>query len=117
MSTNIVYEDGNQLAVACTAPTTPAAGGPVIFGKRPGVALTAEDADGLTTVKFNGVATLSVKGHDGSSNAAIAAGDIIYFTDGDTPKLNVRTAGTRFGYAMEAVTSGATATIKVMIGY
>lgn len=117
MATNIIHEDGNQLDLVCTAPSAPDSGGPVLFGVLPGVALTDERSDGKTTVKLNGVADLSVKGVDGSGNAAIAAGDVIYYTDGDTPKLNVKTTGTRFGVALEAVSSGATATIKVRIGY
>lgn len=116
MAKNIVFEDGTQLALTCTDPTTPASGDPVLIGQIPGVALIAEGADGLTTVKTDGVATLSVKGTSGS-NAAIAAGDILYYVTGNTPKLSVTTSGVRFGYALEAVTSGATATIRVKIGY
>lgn len=117
MATNAKFDAGDQLSVVCTAPTTPASGGPVLFGKRPGVAVTDERTAGDTTVAFKGVYTLSVAGIDGSGNAAIAAGDILYYTDGDTPKINVKTTGTRFGYAKEAVTSGATATIEVILGY
>lgn len=117
MATNIVFEDGTQLALVATDPTTPASGDPLLVGQIPGVALITEAADGLTTVKTNGVATLSVKGVDGSGNSAVAAGDIIYYVTGDTPKLSKKTSGVRFGYALEAVTSGATATIRVKIGY
>ena len=94
-----------------------ASGDPVLFGQLPGVALTSERADGTTTIKTNGTATLSVKGHDGTANAAIAAGDLVYYNSAATPKLNVNTAGVRFGYAMAAVSSGATATIEVKLGY
>lgn len=117
MATNIVYEEGDRFAVACTHPTTPASGGPVRLGELPGVAVTAEDSAGNTTVAFKCVATLSVKGVDGSGNAAVAAGDVLYYVDADTPVLSKKTAGHRYGYALEAVTSGATATIKVKIGY
>lgn len=116
MATNIIFRRGDRLNVPCTAPTTPAAGGPVLFGDRPGVALSAEDADGNTVVQFEGVAELSVKGIDGSGNSAVAVGDAIYYTDGDTPKLNKKTTGTRFGTAMGTVGSSATATIRVRIG-
>jgi predicted RecA/RadA family phage recombinase len=61
MATNRKYESGKQLAVACTAPATPSSGDPVLFGQRPGVALTDEDAAGLTTVQFDGVFDLSVQ--------------------------------------------------------
>lgn len=116
MSKNIIFEDGTQIALAATDPATPASGDPVLVGQIPGVALTAEGADGLTSIQTEGVATLSVKGTSGS-NAAIAAGDILYYVTANTPKLSVTTSGVRFGYALEAVTSGATATIRVKIGY
>lgn len=117
MARNLIFEDGTQLALAATDPATPASGDPVVVGQIPGVALIAEGSDGLTTIKTDGVATLSVKGHNGSSNTAIAAGDIVYYNSGATPKVNVNSSGVRFGYALEAVTSGATSTIRVKIGY
>lgn len=118
MATNIVHEDGDQLYVAVTSPATPSAGDPVMVGDLPGVALTDEDSDGKCTVKFNGVAELSVKGEGASGNTAVAAGDILYYEAGQTPPINKdSTNGKRFGYALEAVASGATATIRVKIGY
>lgn len=116
MAKNIVFEDGTQLALVATDPTTPASGDPVVIGQIPGVALIAEAADGVTTVKTDGVATLSVKGTNGS-DTAVAAGDVLYYVSANTPKLSKTTSGVRFGYALEAVTSGATATIRVKIGY
>jgi predicted RecA/RadA family phage recombinase len=117
MATNIIYDYGDELAVACTQPTTPVSGDPVLFGQLPGVALTNEHSDGTTSVKFRGVAELSVKGHNGSADTAITAGAVVYYKTGATPVLNVDSSGVRFGIAMEAVTSGATATIQVRIGY
>lgn len=117
MATNIRYEQGDQLAVACTDPATPASGDPVLLGQLPGVALIDEGTDGLTTVKFNGVADLSVKGYNGSANAAIAAGDKVYYKTGATPVLDVDSSGVYFGIALAAVASGATTTIPVRIGY
>lgn len=117
MAKNVVFNMGDRLSVACTSPTTPASGDPVLFGQLPGVALTAEDAAGNTSVQFCGVATFSVKGYNGSANTAIAAGDVIYYKAGATPVLQVDTSGVRFGVAMEAVSSGATTTIRVRIGY
>jgi hypothetical protein len=74
--------------------------------------------DGKTTMDFGGVYLLSVKGIDNSGNAAISAGDIIYYDDATTPKLSADAVGTiRFGYALEGVGSGSTATIPVKIGY
>jgi predicted RecA/RadA family phage recombinase len=116
VATNIIFEEGDQLAYTCTDPTTPASGDPVIIGQIPGVALVAEDSAGLTTVKTNGVARLSVKGTNGS-DTAVAAGDILYYVSANTPKLSKTTSGVRFGYALEAVSSGATTSIRVKIGY
>ncbi|MGH3375991.1 MAG: capsid cement protein [Actinoallomurus sp.] len=117
MAKNVIYNDGDRLAVACTDPATPASGDPVLYGQRPGVALTSEGTDGLTSVDFKAVPNLSVKAIDGSGNSAVAEGDIIYYVSGDTPKLSKKATGVRFGYAMGAVTSAATATIPVKIGY
>lgn len=117
MANNIIFEDGVQLQLAATDPATPASGDPVLVGQLPGVALIAEAADGLTTIKTDGVATLSVKGIDGSGNSAVAAGDIIYYVTGDTPKLSKKATGVRFGYALETVNSAATKSIRVKIGY
>lgn len=116
MAKNEVYEQGDFLSLACTDPATPASGDPVIFGNLPGVAQTAEDAAGNTSVALRGVFNLSVKGTTGS-NAAIAAGDVIYYVSGNTPKLSATTSGVRFGIALDPVGSGLTATIRVRVGY
>lgn len=117
MSKNDVFRRAAQLSVACTAPTTPASGDPVLYGQRPGVCLVAEDTNGLATVAFEGAFNLSVKGINGAGNAAIAEGDIVYYTAGDTPPVSVKATGVRFGYAAGAVTSGSTSTITVILGY
>lgn len=118
MATNRAFAAGEALSLAATHPTTPASGDPVRVGQRPGVALTAERDDGTTSIQFDGVFRLSVKGVDGSGNAAVAVGDIVYYTDADTPVLSKKTSGAvRFGYALEAVASGATTTIQVAVGY
>ena len=114
MATNIIFEHGDQLQVVCSAPPTPASGDPVLVGQLPGVALTDENADGVTTVKLNGVATLPVKGET-TTNAAVSVGDILYYDSGVINKDSSN--GVRFGYALQAVDSGATTTIRVKIGY
>ncbi|MCV2395929.1 DUF2190 family protein [Actinotalea sp. M2MS4P-6] len=116
MATNVIYEYGRRLAVPCTFPATPASGDPVIFGDLPGVAIGAEDTDGKTVVQFEGVADVSVKAIDGGGNSAVAAGDVIYYVNGDTPALSKKSTGVRYGVAMEAITSGSTDTINVRIG-
>jgi predicted RecA/RadA family phage recombinase len=118
MATNEVYGAHANLNVACTDPATPASGDPVLFGQIPGVALTDEDADGNTVIADAGVFELSVKGIDNAGNAAITAGDKVYYDTATTPKLSADDTGTVFfGYALEDVGSGATATIKVKVGY
>jgi hypothetical protein len=79
---------------------------------------TDQDAgDNSASVDFGGVYDLSVKGIDGGGNSAVAAGDILYYTDADSPPISKKATGVRFGYALEAVGSGATATIEVAVGY
>jgi predicted RecA/RadA family phage recombinase len=115
MAKNILQEHGDQLGVVVTQPASPKSGDPCRVGQLPGVAEIDEDADdGLTTVKFNGVALLSVKGEAG----AIAVGDIVYYDDADSTHLNNSPSGNiRFGYALGVVGNGATAAIPVKIGY
>lgn len=119
MSTNIVNEQGDALYLVCTAPASPVSGDPVLIGQLPGVALTKKQtSDSKTSVKLNGTATLVVKGET-TTNAAIAAGDIVYYDAAASPhKINAdSTNGVRYGYALEAVGSGVTKTILVKIGY
>lgn len=118
MATNIVYDPGTQLSVVCTNPTTPAAGDPVRYGNLCGIALTDEadggNPTGYTSVHFGPfVADLSVKAVDDNGNSAVAVGDAIFYVDADTPKLSKKQAGYFFGFALEAITSGATDTINV----
>jgi predicted RecA/RadA family phage recombinase len=117
MAKNMEFGDGTKLSVVCSDPATPKSGDPVLVGQIPAVAVTNERADGTTSVDTEGVWNLSVKGVDGSGNAAVAAGDIIYYVAADTPKLSKKATGVRFGYALDAITSGSTATIRVKLGY
>lgn len=109
---------GNQpmgtINVICTAPTTPAAGDPVVIGLKCGVAETPEDAAGYTVVDIMpGIFTLSVKGINAGGNSAVAVNDAIYYTSGDTPPLSKKNTGVLFGQALATVGSGLTATIRV----
>ncbi|NJD65938.1 MAG: hypothetical protein FIB00_11970 [Chloroflexi bacterium] len=79
-----------------------------------GAAEMDERADGGTEVDFGGAYDLSVKGVNDGGNSAVVPGDSIYYVDADTPKLSKKvTGGTFYGFAMEAVDAGATATITV----
>lgn len=115
MAKNIIFDDGDQLSVVVTHPATPKSGDPVRYGEIAGVALTDERADGTTTVKFDGVAEISVKGINAGGNVAVAAGDKLYYTDADTPPVSKKATGVYIGTALAAVTSGATATIRVKL--
>src|SRR6266487_1814468 len=117
MARNRVRARGRQLLL--TVASGKVSGDPVVDGQIPGVALTDRDTTtGKATVQMDGVFNLSVKGViTGPANQAVAEGDILYYTAGHTPNLDKDTGGVRFGYALAAVTSGATATIPVKIGY
>lgn len=111
---------GNSLSVSCTQPATPKSGDPVLFGDLPGIAQTTEDANGKTSVKFDGSANIPVKGINAGGNSAVAEGDVLYYTAGDTPPVSKKNTGTRFGVALgtgTVVTSGSTSTIEVRVGY
>lgn len=115
MALNEIYKPGWHLSVAATNPTTPASGDPVRFGQLTGVAMTDKGKSGnpstLTSIYFGpGVFTFSVKGVDDNGNSAVAAGDSIFYVDGDTPKLSKKATGYFFGFAIGAVNSGSTGT-------
>ncbi len=104
-----------------TAPTAGAAtsGAPGLVGQIPVVALNTlgdggNDA-GKADLEMSGRFNLSVVGADGSGNAAITAGDIVYYDGGEINADNAN--GVRYGYALEDVASGATTTILVKVGY
>lgn len=122
MATNEKFACTKTASLVCSDPATPSSNDPVLCGQIPGVALIDEHASGTvlagqTTVALDGVFELSVKGVDGSGNSAVAVGDILYYVAADTPKLSKKATGVRFGYAREAVSSGATTSIDVQIGY
>jgi len=122
MATNQVYDEADQIPLNVSAVNGSGvgdlvkSGDPGVVGDLPFVALTDEDASGNATCKTNGAYNFAVRGHDGTANAAIAQGAIVYW-DNTNGELDVATSGKRFGYALAAVASGATSTIPVKIGY
>lgn len=121
MAKNRLYATGQHISVVCSHPATPASGQPVRVGPLVGVAEGNERTDGTTTVDFGpAVYSLSVKGVADSGNSAVAAGDQLYYVDADvgtgTGFLSKKDTGRFAGIALEAVTSGSTATIGVLIG-
>lgn len=122
MALNEVFEDGDFMSVVCTQPATPASGDPVLYGQRPGVALTDEGEGGnaatATSVTFKGVHLLNVEGVTGAGNSAVAPGDILYYDAAATIKINKdSTNGVRFGYAHGSVASAGSGVIAVIVGY
>ncbi len=116
---NTIQGKAWTLQVACSHPATPAEGDPVRFGQFTGVALNDEGksvAVSTDTFVYFGpcIGDFSVKGINGGGNSAVAPGDALYYTDGDTPVLNKKTTGTFFGMAIGSVGSGSTATIQVL---
>jgi predicted RecA/RadA family phage recombinase len=111
-----LVQNGKTLSLACTSPVAVTAGSPVRFGNLTGVAITAEGDGGNisteATVRLEGgVYSLSVTDTVGGG---IAAGDSLFFADGAPPTITNNSAGYFFGFALEAVGVGATATINVL---
>lgn len=116
MPTNEIFRFAEILdRIACADPLVPTVGGPVRLGNLTGVALTLEgeggNPAGQCTVDFGQrVWDLSVT----DTGGGIAIGDPIYFQDGAPPTLNDVSSGYFFGYALEAIGAGLTATIRVL---
>ena len=105
------------LSVACTAPATPASGNPVRVGKMSGIALTdvsaGGNASGYTSVDFSEqVVSVSVK--DQVNSSGISAGDSLGYADADSGVSNRVVRDAEWGYALESVSKGLTATIKTL---
>lgn len=113
MATNTKYDSGRRLTVAVASGVV--SGDVVISGRMIGVALTSRDTSGNAVVDFGGVYNLSVKGVDDAGNVAVAAGDELFYVDGDTPKISKKRTGWFAGIALAAVTSGSTTTIAVKL--
>lgn len=122
MATNREHAAINNLSVPASVlsgPNDPVeSGDPVLFGdlEIPAVALTDEDSDGNVTVELADCAPtyrLPVHGYAAAANAAVGIGDIVYH---DGSEMNVdATNGSVYGTALDAVSSGATTTIRVRL--
>lgn len=110
MATNYVQK-GNVIKLPVASGKT--SGDPDLVGSIPVVCLTDRDSDGYAECALRGVFDLPVTGADNSGDAAITVGAILY---DDSGTINIDSAdGTEFGVALEAVESGATATINVRL--
>lgn len=74
----------------------------------------ADGASGSVMLPPALIVNFPVKGHDGTANAAISIYDKVYFTAGQA-FANVKIANDRAGYALGAVSSGATTTVPVLV--
>jgi hypothetical protein len=115
MATNEVFEPVGTLNVPVPSGTV-SGDAFLLFDAVPCVAQTDRDADGEATVALNPawVFDIPVVGEKGAGNAAIAVGDPIAVDTDDEINGDI-TNGTLLGYALEAVSSGATTTIRVLL--
>ncbi len=115
MANNQQFPYGLKLAVV---PSNGGAksGDPLRYGSMTGIAQADQRSSDNTVPGDFGFAAwnVSVKGVNDSGNSAVAVGDPIFYVDGDTPKLSKKASGYFFGYALQAVSSAATATIQVL---
>jgi predicted RecA/RadA family phage recombinase len=108
---NFVQEPNN---VKLTVGSGVVSGQPVVVGVIPAVALTDADANNQAACLLEGVFSLSVVATNNAGNSAVVEGDALYI-DGSSVISKDATNDTFFGYAVGAVTSGATATINVLV--
>jgi len=85
-------------------------GDPVVVGGITGVALVDRDSDGYAVIRRKGVFSLEVS----AVSTDIDVGTPVYITSSNT-LTNTVGSNTLFGYALEAVASGTSATIKVLL--
>lgn len=111
---NEVRDRAEQISLP--VPEGTVAGDPVVVGAIVGVAQIdrGEDTPEEATVKTVGSYNLAVTAKDGEANDPVAIGDKL-FIDGEGNLSKTEAEGTFFGYALEAVAEGETATIEVKL--
>lgn len=120
MATNRIFH-GVTDTLSLPVPDGTVSGDPLVIGDLPCVALTdrATSADdnpvdeATVQVYPSAVFEFEVIGNDGTAGAAVAVGEAVYLQADGT--IDVDTAGTLFGYALQAVASGATTTVRVKL--
>lgn len=124
MAKNRLYATGDEVVLKpIAAPNDPPkSGDPVKIGaKLAGVMLKDSTgtiaANGIGPVALVGVYNLAVKGNSGAGGAAIAVGDQVFYDTGANGPVNSNSAGALIGTALDAVLSGATTTIRVLLGH
>jgi predicted RecA/RadA family phage recombinase len=102
--------------IAVTVAAGVVSGDPVKLGDLTGVAYNDRDAiTGKVSIDRGGSYKLTVYGHDGAANSAVAEGDRLYL-DAANKRLHKKATDTFFGWAApgQAVAGGATAVIEVI---
>lgn len=115
MADNLIQKEGKYLRVAVSAGVE--SGDITLLGSKfPVVALTDRDTAGYATVDVGpAVYDLSAVAKDADGNSAIAVWDRLYWDTGQSPDaLSKDSTKIFFGYALETVDSGETATINVL---
>jgi hypothetical protein len=107
---NTRYEEGQQITYA--AETGHSSGDPVLAdGVTPGVAVNDSVTAGTTILRApSSVVVLTVQAVNDSGNIAMAPGDTVYYSHGDTVVLNGKTSGVPYGILMDAIALGVTST-------
>lgn len=113
MALNRELEDAKEILLP--VPEGTKSGDPLVVGDLPCVALIDRNADGNASVDTGGAYRLLAKGEGDEGAAAVEPGDILFIDEEGL--LTAIEAGTRFGYAMDPVESGAEETIRVKVGY
>ncbi len=115
MATNVKYDRGSNVRLDMAVGASQTKGSVILISQMPVFLLEASDASNKAPCILPGslVAELAVTGADGAGNSAVAIGDRLY-KDGTQINKDV-TNGTLVGYALATVTSGATATIQVLL--
>ena len=105
--------DPDNVRLVCSYPTTPEAGGVVIYGNLVGIAEGDEDATtGETVVKLG--PWIGDQSVTDSVGGGIAKGDSLFASKATPVVLSNLSTGVFFGWANAAVGAGLTATIEVI---
>jgi len=116
MATNVRYDKRSGVRLELTVGASQESGEVILINEMPVFLLEDSDAEDKATVELIGVSLvveLPVTGADGAGNAAVAVGNAIYKDGADYNRD--ATNGKAIGYALGAVTSGATETIQVAL--
>lgn len=109
---------GKGTVVQFTAGADISSGDPVLLGSAGLVGFAVEDiADtesGSVLIPDAVIVDYPVKGHNGTENGAITIYSKVYW-DGSNAFFDADTGETLVGYVMEAVASGATTTVSVLL--